>query len=367
MSAKNNDKPVLILGAYGRGNVGDDVFTVTAATMLKNRKVYVNSADDSLLPEEVKDRLETISTTTSSDYKRKIKLFFSIKTVIYWGGDLWVELYGAPMPRQLLYKMLLVNCLLKLFGKKIYYVGCGIGPLTGYSLRLAKMSAGLSDGLILREARSAQLIGAKSTVMPDLAVNIPYLVDTPHPAPKDEFTIVISTLWSIPSPDKNFQNMIKGIANAVNQLPYEQVRIVLLPMHVNDDEKDHDDLWACKELRKMLNGNASIFTQRELSKVVTLLREADLVIGGRLHANIIGLLNSTPCIGLSYRPKVSSFFAENDLSEYCLDLSEVNRLYQKITYIHDNYVEAAEAFYNASTSIKKYRTQYQKLVTEMVE
>lgn len=366
MSVKNSDKPILILGAYGRGNVGDDIFTVTAASMLKNRRVYVNSADDSLLPNEVKGRLKTISTTNSSDYKRKIKLFFSIKTVIYWGGDLWVELYGAPMPRQLLYKMLLVNCLLKLFGKKVYYVGCGIGPLAGYSLMLAKMSARLSDGLILREARSAKLIGVKSTVMPDLAVNIPYLVDAPHPIFSERFTIVISTLWSIPSPDKNFQNMIEGIAEAVNKLPYKHVRVVLLPMHINSGEKGYDDLWACEELKKILDGDVSIFMQRELSKVVDLLRKADLIIGGRLHANIIGLLNSTPCIGLSYRPKIKSFFTDNRLSEYCLELSEVDQLTQKIMYVHDNYSVATEAFYNASALNKKYRAEYQKIVTEMV-
>src|SRR6266702_1396691 len=169
------DKPhTLLLGSYGRGNLGDDVFLVAAAELFANHKLYINSADDSLLPDSAKGLVTTISTTSSKDALKKLQIFLKVKNIVYWGGDVWVELYGDHFPRQSLYKMIALNAFARLFNKKVHYVGCGIGKLRGWSLMLAKMSARLGHTVIARERRSAEVLGlAGVEVMPDLAINLP--------------------------------------------------------------------------------------------------------------------------------------------------------------------------------------------------
>ncbi|HUB93731.1 MAG TPA: polysaccharide pyruvyl transferase family protein, partial [Verrucomicrobiae bacterium] len=163
-------KPILLLGSYGRGNIGDDAFLVAAMRHLpEDAKVYLNSSDDELLPKVAQGRVQTLATTRSTDLRNKVRAFRKVKHVVYCGGDLWVELHNSARPRSSLYKMLGMNLLARISGKKVYYLGCGVGDLQGYSLALARMSANLANVVIVREPRSAKLLGGRrSIVLPDL-------------------------------------------------------------------------------------------------------------------------------------------------------------------------------------------------------
>src|SRR6185369_14761498 len=166
------------------------------------------------------------------DVLAKIKLFLALKQVVYWGGDLWVELYGTKAPRQLLYKMVAMNLLLRLFGKRIYYIGCGIGDLYGASRFLARLSARLARKVVVREQRSAGVLDLPQVaVLPDLAINLPYNRARRHTLPaKRPFAIVISVLWSIPHHEQNFPKVLQSIAGLINSLPAKDFAITLLPM-----------------------------------------------------------------------------------------------------------------------------------------
>lgn len=363
MAQNARHKPILLLGAYGRGNAGDDVFILSAASLFSGHTVYINSADDSLLPEQARGTVQTISTVSPRDVLKKIRLFLSVKEVVYWGGDLWVKLYGTKTPRQLLYKMVIVNALLRVFGKRIYYVGCGIGDLHGYSRWLARLSARMAMAIVVREQRSARVLDLDSVrVLPDLAINLPFHKAVLHKFPhKRPFRIVVSVLWSIPDPDRNFPKLINQIAKLFNGLPAKDFEITLLPMHIPGEE--HDDLWASEQLaRQITNHTVGIHGTRDLPSIVKLLAESDLVIGGRLHANILAILNATPAIGLSYRPKVRSFFADNQLGDYCLDLDDLAELPRVFQGVYANYADVAKVFYDAGKRNLSRRSDYETLV-----
>jgi polysaccharide pyruvyl transferase WcaK-like protein len=359
-------KPILLLGAYGRGNAGDDVFILSAAALFADRILYINSANNTLLPRQVRAQIETISTVSPLDILKKIKLFLSIHEVVYWGGDLWVELYGTRAPRQLLYKMVATNVLLRLSGKKIYYIGCGIGDLTGYSRWLARLSGHMAQTIVVRERRSAQVLGLhKVRVLRDLAINLPYHRSVMHTFPaKRPFSIVISVLWSVPDPIRSFPKLMGAIADLLNSLPVNQFKVTLLPMHITGEV--HDDLWASEQLARHLKHHVvDIHITRDLPSIITLLAESDLVIGGRLHANILAMLNATPAIGISYRPKVRSFFAYNNLDEYCLGIDDLDKLSELFWTIYDNYADVSKAFYAASKNNLSRRTDYAALVHDL--
>jgi polysaccharide pyruvyl transferase WcaK-like protein len=369
MPTKRTPKPILLLGAYGRGNAGDDVFIICALQVFKGRTLYMNTADTALLPASARNAgIQTISTVSMRDALTKIRVFLRVKEVVYWGGDLWVELYGTRRPRQLLYKMLLLNCLLRLAGKRVYYIGCGIGDLHGFSLGLARLSARMAHAITVREQRSAGVLNLKQvSVLPDLAVALPYHRPVLHrTAAGQPFSIVVSVMHSLPDKEHTFPALLQSIADLINSLPPDQYRITILPMHISEAD-EFDDLRASEELARLITAHpVQLHTaNRSLRSVVKLLRRCNLVIGTRLHANILAMLNATPCIGIAYRPKVRSFFAENKLENYVLGLDQLEALPGVFHTIHDHYETVAQQFYQASKHNLGQRTAYAKLVSDI--
>lgn len=359
--------PILLVGSYGRGNIGDDAFLLAALKLFAGHQLYINSADDSLLPQAIKGKVTTIATASSSGLLDKIKVFMRIKYVVYCGGDLWVELYGDKYPRQSLYKMAIVNMIARLCGKKVFYVGCGIGKLTGYSLWLARLSARLASGIVVREQRSADVLALPQvTVLPDLVTNLDI---TPRSAAADtgkKFTIGVSVLYHLPNPDQSFPELVRILTAVLSKLSDDAVSIVLFPMLASPHE-DRDDIWASEQLQAALPGkDISMFAGREVDEYVTALADVDVLIGARLHANIIALLAGIPSIGISYRPKVAQFFAMNGLADYCIDLDKltVENLSQKLQAVHTNQAAANQAFLDARTKIMQDRTGYQDFIAK---
>lgn len=367
MALNRTPKPILLLGAYGRGNAGDDVFIICALQLFKDRMLYMNAADTALLPTSVRTAgIQTLSTISMRDIFLKIRVFLRVREVVYWGGDLWVELYGARCPRQLLYKMVLLNLLLRIWGKRVYYVGCGIGDLHGFSLWLARLSAGMAHAITVRERRSAELLCLKqASVLPDLAVALPYNRPLRHRKHADKpFSIVISVMHSLPNMEQTFPLLLESIAGLINNLPSEQYRITILPMHISSADA-FDDLRASEELARLVSGHRVRLckTPRSLRSVVRLMRNSHLVIGTRLHANILAMLNATPAIGIAYRPKVRSFFAENKLDEYVLELDQLQKLPSLFQMIYDQYEEVSQRFYQASKHNLGQRAAYARIIS----
>jgi polysaccharide pyruvyl transferase WcaK-like protein len=319
-------KPILLLGSYGRGNIGDDAFLAAALKHFpEDTPLYLNSAHDELLPKVAQGRVQTIATSDNHDLKKKVKAFRDIKHVVYCGGDLWVELYGDRYPRQSLYKMLGMNLAARLTGKKVHYMGCGIGNLTGYSLFLARASARLANTVIVREPRSAKVLGLKrSIVLPDLVSSLGWPVKPASHRPGKPFTIGISILYHLPNPEQTFPQLLETLHDFVAGLPEGQFRVVIFPMLISPSDPK-DDLWASRQLQLALEDTDAIISPaRELDDFVAELADVDLMIGARLHANILAMLTGTPTLGIAYRPKVASFFAANKLKDYCIDLAKLN-------------------------------------------
>jgi polysaccharide pyruvyl transferase WcaK-like protein len=368
VTEKNKKPSTILLGSYGRGNLGDDVFLVAASELFANHKLYINSADDSLLPESAKGLVATISTTSAKDAIKKLKVFMEVKNIVYFGGDVWVELYGDRFPRQSLYKMVALNVLARLFGKKIHYVGTGIGRLSGWSLALARASARLGHTIITRERRSAEVLGlAGVEVRPDLAINLPYYHPRLHtlPASNKPFVIGISLLYHLPDPEQNFPKLADHVAKFIDSLDPKRFRVVLLPMLVSDQEP-RDDLWASERVMEQLKSKVpvEIYKATSLENMIDTLGNFDLVIGTRLHANILATFNAVPCLGIAYRAKVGSFFRDNDLSDFYIELDALDELPKTFQHMYANYSQVAQKFYDASNRNLVQKEAYQAFAAQ---
>ena len=107
-----------------------------------------------------------------------------------------------------------------------------------------------------------------------------------------------------------------------------------------------------------------IYKAKSLEDMVDTLGSFDLVIGTRLHANILATFNAAPCLGIAYRAKVSSFFRDNEIGDYYIELDELDDLPLAFQYMYDNYGEVAQKFYDASQRNLAQKEAYQTFASQ---
>ena len=111
---------ILVLGAYGQRNLGDEAMLVRVYKELKNdrNEIYCNSAN----PEETTQKygIPSFYTGLKKDFWLKVKLFLKAKTIVYGGGSILVDLRMNPLgKRALLYRQFVINCFAKLTGNAL--------------------------------------------------------------------------------------------------------------------------------------------------------------------------------------------------------------------------------------------------------
>lgn len=98
--------------------------------------------------------------------------------------------------------------------------------------------------------------------------------------------------------------------SAINSLPWEKESVPLSFLEGLEDT----------EAMKGIEGKKNItFDIRSYGRVHTF-------IGMRLHSLIFAAQNAIPIIGIAYAPKVRRFFQEMGLEDFCLEITEYNRL-----------------------------------------
>lgn len=357
---------ILVIGSYGRGNAGDDAFLVAILKLFHDYNIIINCADKELLPDEVKNKVTTINTHGYSDVLKKIKIFLGIKFIVYGGGDLWVELHGEKFPRVSLYKMLVVNLFSRAFGKKIFYFGCGAGPISGFSLFLARISARLATYIIARDSRTLDLLGMNSTILlPDLAINLFENNRVRRKGKRGEcFYVGVSMLYFVPNPRKNFPVVKSELKKLFHYFKEDNVKFIIVPFFKSEEIR-FDDYWVAKDIvRGEEYKNVEIFESNRLEDILDLLSGIDLMVGARLHANILSVLSGTPAIGISYRPKVKNFFIESGLERYCIEINETQKLISIIENILTDTSRANQDFDNARSRIIEKKKDYENIVRQ---
>lgn len=368
MNSSRTKKNVILLGSYGRGNIGDDIFLIAVHDILKNFNVVFNSSTDAPLPRAIKSGGNIIYTNSHNDFLDKVKFFLKCDYFIYGGGDLWVNLYGDKFPKKSLWKMVILNLTARTFGKKVIYLGCGAGRLRGFSLILAKISASMANYIIARESETVKILNLKKNycILPDLAVTLFNEIPRNSKSKKQYINIGIASLYYVPEPEKNFEPMIEGIVSSICKLDENKVHIQLIPMLVSNSK--FDDLWTCKYLASLIpvKYNVEIVTERDPIKILSIIKEVDLMIGIRLHASILAVLFGIPAVGISYRDKVKRFFNQLNLSEYCLEMNDYYKLDDIIYKYTSNTDVVNNHFKTAQLKMHSQREKYDEIIAKIL-
>jgi polysaccharide pyruvyl transferase WcaK-like protein len=359
-------KRLLLLGSYGRGNIGDDAFLVAAQTLLQEFDLIINSADDHLIPEYIRSSvIARIPTDSIGSVLQTLWHLVHAHGIVYGGGDLWVELEGDRFPRLSLWKMLLLNTAARSFRKKVVYLGCGAGNLDGFSLRLARASARLATHIVARDQKTIEILQAKNAqALADLTVNL-FERGSKKSLPASPATIGISVMYYIPSPGDTFNPYILRIAEFISDVcKSSDIKFKLFPLYLSGDP--HNDLWASQQLLQHIHPKyrqrVELVIPKDLDHFFDELRNIDLMIGTRLHSNILSILTGIPSIGLAYRPKVQRFFEAIGLQQYCIPIEKLELLQDAFNRMQQHYTVEAQAFRTARDTLFESKKAYEDVV-----
>jgi polysaccharide pyruvyl transferase WcaK-like protein len=162
------------------------------------------------------------------------------------------------------------------------------------------MSAKLSKLIITRDKHTLNLFKLKNMILlPDLSITL-----FNDEIPKDKHNIFVrkvgvSLMYYLPDKEKNFPILIEKFTNLFKK--FSNLNFILVPFLISK-EVLNDDLWVSEKMieNKQLN-NVSIFRSNDLNEILNLIPTLDLMIGVRLHANILSFFSGIPTIGVSYR------------------------------------------------------------------
>ncbi len=100
--------------------------------------------------------------------------------------------------------------------------------------------------------------------------------------------------------------------------------VYFLPMYIKNEQNDND---VAKRIRKGMTQQSMahvINNQLPPKTLIRIMKDAELLIGMRMHSTILGACAGIPIIGLYYQRKGRSFFETLDIHNYMLPIEEIN-------------------------------------------
>ena len=249
-----------------------------------------------------------------------------------------------------LYRMLYTTLLaLILQKKKIILLGHSIGPIKGIIQRnMTKIILKRVDRIILREnlsfyylKRNLKIIETKMNVSPDLAFlkvdfyenekpnslnSIIERENIPYNQTDDIFIGITVRDWSFPgkkNPELLFKRYINAISKIVDYLcRNKNIKIFFFPHSL------YDDLKVAKRVIKLVKNTSNVYILRgnyTTNNLRNMLSFMKILIGTRIHSNILALTAGTPVVAISYlKHKGYGILKMAGFEKFVIDISEIN-------------------------------------------
>lgn len=314
---------VIICGAYGFGNAGDDA--ILKAIMQSAREC------DTTIPitvlakntESIKKRYRVHSIHTLSILK--ILLAMRRSVVYVNGGGTLIQ--NATSHRSLWYYLFTLRAA-HFLGNKVDMYGCGIGPVQGkWNIRLVKHVLNRSvDCITVREPDSQAELASYGVDRPKILLSSdPTLALEPASQedtelylrrhgvdPNGEYLCLMLRTWY------GFSDKAQEIAQAADYA-YERygLKPLFLSLNVVHDSK------AARQVAPFMKAPwALIDDGAEPELLISLLSRMKVAVAMRLHGLILSSVSGVPLVGISYDPKIGAFLKYLETGS-CFDLNEV--------------------------------------------
>ena len=315
---------VVICGAYGKGNSGDNAILNAIVEQLHHIDPDLPITALSRDPMETKlcagiDAVYTFSVFKIGRLLRRTKLYIS------GGGTLMQD---ATSTRSLLYYLFSIRQAHRR-GCKVMLYGCGIGPISKErnQKRTAKVLNRYVNIISVRDRYSIDTLEQLGVTEPEIHLNADpaLLIDPPD---TDELRSYLrrsglvegkSYVMIALRPWDGFTEKIGAFAAAAEYLHREYGLIPLL--YAMEPARDEAAVKAVAE--KIHCPHLVLSAGTNGAEILSLVRRMSLVISMRLHTLIFASGQGVPVVGIVYDPKVSGFLDYLGQDLY-LPLQEVN-------------------------------------------
>ncbi|PIE89154.1 MAG: hypothetical protein CR997_12830 [Acidobacteria bacterium] len=279
-------KQVLLIGHYGRGNIGDEM-------MLRGIR--------RLMPGEV--HLMVLG----GEREKKLRQLFSGLRKSEWlwlgGGSMFHDL---PKPVSRKYRSLLKMCMLTLLGKlfrlKVAWIGVGVGPLhTPLAKKMARFCLKQSSFRSVRDVESKNWIkenGFESKLTPDLALT-GFQPKSIEPQPSS-FVLGVNIFpyhaiyHAEPDMDREWMDFLAATLKSLSESGNVTLKLLSFSNKLTENDQNALDYLAEKL-------GISLIFQPEQS--IEAIQTCDGVLSMRYHASLVSAYLGKATIALAYHPK----------------------------------------------------------------
>ncbi len=290
---KNSKNGVLICGAYGMDNAGDDAVLRSLVSALRDfdseRPLWVMARKPGRTAKKF-----GVGAVHPLNIPRWLALMGRSKLFISGGGSL---LQNATSDRSLWYYLQTLR-LAKKRGCKTLLYGCGLGPVTGekHIERCRETLETAADAILLRDEQSAETLQSWGVTKPGRVTADPAF-RLKAPAGEREKAMGFA-LRPWPGWEKQLPALEAAARHAWERYNLRPCFVALAP----------EDLRPARELMARLPELPCriVNEPRRLGNMT-------MVLSMRLHGLIFALQGGASPAGLSYDPKVTAFCRENGL------------------------------------------------------
>lgn len=299
---------VIICGAYGMGNAGDDAILEAIVGEMREIDPFIQISALSRHPKETKLRyfVNSVHMFNFPAFRRIMK---GTKLYISGGGSL---IQNVTSRRSLWYYLYTISSAKKL-GNKVMMYGCGIGPLADKrdESTVSRKLNQYVDVITLREQFSLlelqrlEVTKPKLLVSSDPALTLPcapadridaqfrkYALD-----PKGAYICFSVRQWT------EFEKKAEIFAQAAD-FAAQTLGLTPVFMLINYKEDNGATSLVCSQMKT----KAEIISQpMDADMTIGVLSRMRAVVSMRLHGLIFAASQGVPLVGVSYDPKVTAF------------------------------------------------------------
>ena len=364
---KNKRDGIVICGAYGKGNAGDDAILQAIVREMREIDPDLRITVMSRRPKETRIIYRTGAVYTFR-IDQVLRRFRHAALYINGGGSLMQDVTST---RSLRYYLFTLDQA-KRFGCKVMMYGCGIGPIhrAGNRRHACTTINRAVDIITLRDDLSRGELTRMGIVKPDIRLSADPTIILKPASP----TVVDNALEQCGIPPhgkyigfglrywKGFDEVIDEVVAAAE---YAYQTYGLTPLFVPIEYPS--DLMPAEILGCRLKCPHYMVTRRQtIETTIGILARMQAVIGIRLHALMFSAAAGVPVIGMSYDIKVDGFLKYIG-SRTCIQLRDVTR--DKLIPLIDECVSGAldSEVRHTAEMLRERERQNQTAARELLE
>ena len=301
---------VVICGAYGRGNAGDDAILLAILTELRSIDPDLSCQVFSRSPMDTR-KTYRVNAFYTFHFWKALYYFKRAKFFINGGGSLMQDVTSYRS----LWFYLWTLAAAKRHGCPVIMYGCGIGPIRSPSnrRRAASVMNRYVDTITLRDPDSLKELEVLGVTEPHIALSADTTVGLPA-APDDVIDGILNSrgipahgkyIGFILRPWPGFEDRAKDIAAAAD---YAYQRYGLTPVFFPIEPRL--DVSAAHRVTGRMTAPYHLLTRAYTAgQTIGILSRMQVVVSMRLHGLIFAASQGVPLVGIVYDQKVSSFLS----------------------------------------------------------